>query len=225
MERCRKKGFTLVEILVTLAMMGAIMAALYGSYQAVVRVREALGPSCNQTQRVVWTLERISRSLRGAYRKSSEIKAAPIINDVNDGLLPPGNFVGASSTKRSDLSFVCVMVSSDTEGCTLQRVYLRWIRAERSLQMATTAAFFLPEQDIEETLDWQIMLDTADVFEIAFLKQDQWFDAWPQEDSEALPEAIKMSVTVQVENDRSKCWTTTVSPALSRPVDRIEESI
>lgn len=228
MGRYREKGFTLVEILVTLAMMGVIMAALYGSYQAVARAREALGPSYSQTQRVVWMLDRMNSALHGAYTKPLDlsIKTNAVIRDVNEGIQPSGDFVGVSKASRTDLTFVRVMMSPDADECSLQRVYVRWIRSDRILQMATTSAFYLPEPDLEDALDWQPLLDSVESFEVTFLSGGQWHDTWPQEEVKSLPEAIRISVTVHTEDELPRCWTTTVSPALSRrSSDRIEESL
>ena len=225
MARYREEGFTLVELLVTLAMMGTIMAALYGSYQAVIRAREALGPSYNQTQRAVWMLDRMSRSLRGAYMTASNIKNVAMAGEVDGHIQPPGDFVGSSRTDRTELSFVSVRMAPGTEACTLERVYIRWMRSDRSVQMATTSAFIVPEPDVEEMLDWQCAFDSAETFTLAFLRQDQWVDDWPPEADTTLPEAIRISMTVQRDNERSKCWTATVLPALSPLADSIEESI
>jgi type II secretion system protein J len=223
--RCRSKGFTLVEILVTLAMMGTIMTALYGSYEAVARVREAFGPNFRQTQRVVWMLHRLRRSLRGVYSRPRDTKADSIARKTIEEILPPGDFIADSRSSQTDLNYVCVVVSRDTERCTLQRVYVRWTRSDNCVYMATTSAVSLPEEDAEDVLDWECLLDTVEVFEVSFLEGGQWSDVWPNEKGSMLPEAVRIAVTLQAENKRPKSWNMTVLPALKPSMDRIEESL
>ncbi len=227
MRQCRAKGFTLVEILVTLAMMGAIMTALYGSYQAVLRAREAFGTNYGHSQRTVWMLQRLRRSLRGAYLQSRDTRADSPRRD-GDGIrkdLPLGDFVATREASRTDLSFVCVAVAPDSDMCTLQRVYVRWTRADSSVYMATTPASYLPEQDVEDTLDWQRLLETVEVFDVAFLEGGQWSDTWPKGEDLTLPEAVRISVTLLTENERPKSWAMIVSPALKTSMGLMEESL
>jgi type II secretion system protein J len=214
-----------VEILVTLAMMGAIMTALYGSYQAVLRAREAFGTSYGQSQRAVWMLHRLRRSLRGAYLKSRDTSADVTRREGMETDEPLSDFVATREASQTDLSFVCVAVAPDSDRCTLQRVYVRWTRLDRRVSMATTSASYLPEQEIEDTLDWQRLLETVEVFDVAFLEGGQWSDTWPKGEELGLPEAVRISVTLQTENERPKSWTMMVSPALKTPLGRFEESL
>jgi type II secretion system protein J len=224
-RHCRPKGFTLVEILVTLAMMGAIMTALYGSYQAVLRAREAFGTSYGQSQRAVWMLHRLRRSLRGAYLKPWGASADATGREGMKTNQPLSDFSATREASQTDLSFVCVAVAPDSERCTLQRVYVRWTRSDSSVSIATTSAYYFPAQDIEDTLDWQRLLETVEVFDVAFLEGGQWSDTWPKGEELGLPEAVRISVTLQAENERPKSWTMMVSPALKTSLGRIEESL
>ena len=214
-----------MEILVTLAMMGAIMTALYGSYQAVLRAREAFGLSYGQSQRAVWMLQRLRRSLRGATLTSRDTRADSIRREGMKINQPLSDFVATREASRTDLNFVCVTGAPDSDMCTLQRVYVRWTRSDRSVSMATTSATYLPEQDVEDTLDWQRLLETVEVFDVAFLEGGQWSDTWPKGEDFALPEAVRVSVTLQTEDERPKSWTMMVSPALKAPLGRFEESL
>jgi len=223
--RCRANGFTLVEILVTLVMMGMIMTALYGSYQAVLRAREAFGLSYGQSQRVVWMLHRLRRSLRGVYIKSWDTKTDSTIRDGIKKDRPHIDFVAKCEASRTDLNFVCAAVAADSEMCTLERVYVRWTRLDSRVYMATTSAFSLPEKETEDALDWQCLLDAVEYFDVAFLEGGQWSDTWPKGEDNTLPEAVRISVTLQTKNERPKSWTMTVSPALKPLMGRIEESL
>ncbi len=225
MGHCKAKGFTLVEILVTLAMMGAIMTALYGSYQAVLRAREALGMSHGQSQRAVWMLQRLRRSLRGAYLTSWDTSDDARGRKGMKTDQPLSDFVATCVASRTDLSFVCAAAAPDSDGCALQRVYVRWTQSDRRVSMATTSASLVLEQEIEDTLDWQCLLETVEVFDVAFLEGGQWSDTWPDRGNSTLPEAIRISVTVQIENERPQFWTMVVSPALKGSLSRIEESL
>ncbi len=225
MERSRSKGFSLVEILVALAMMGTVLTALYGSYEAVARVREAFGPNSRQTPRVVWMMHRLRRSLRGVYLTPRDMTADSTVGETIEEIRSPGDFIAHSGSAQTDLEYMCVVVPRDTGRCTLQRVYVRWTQSDRCVYMATTSAVSRPEEDAEAALDWECLLDTVEVFEVSFLQGGQWSDVWPREKGSTLPEAVRIAVTLQAENKPPESWTMTVLPALKSSMNRIEASL
>ncbi len=66
-ERCSSRGFTLLEVLVALALLAIISAALYGTYFSLMRGRDSAQTRMTERRELSTTLDQLRRELDAVY--------------------------------------------------------------------------------------------------------------------------------------------------------------
>ena len=119
----RAKGFTLLEILVAVAIFAVVMALAYGGLNAIIRVQSGLGAEQAQLQQLEFALNRFERDLRHILARSARAEY---------GAVEP-----AVLGERSTLVFSTTIVSASEAGPQRRAVRVRheftpekWLRRQ-----------------------------------------------------------------------------------------------
>ncbi len=187
--RERVSGFTLLELLISLAIFSIIAAVSYTSFIAVNRSVES-----NRRN------EDLIRELRGLFdRLDSEIASA-FYGRNDDGTLFRSRRFELNGKEVNDLLFTTVRPvtiweygvhggvrrieyvfdESETEGLVLiKRVY----------------GLSLPPGDLDEP-DEFVVCDGLDSFQLRFQDGGGWFDDWDTDKMNRLPDGIELTITL-----------------------------
>jgi len=121
MKNINKKGFTFIEILVVLGMIGLILVAVVGALSGTFKAQTRVDLSDKVVQNGNWALEQIKRSVLNADGKSivCDVGGSSVtFNNASDGnsttIVCVNNKIASESSNRADLTSLEVLVT----GCS-----------------------------------------------------------------------------------------------------------
>jgi len=179
----RTKGFSLIELLVALAVFASMAALAYGGLNSVVRTRAELGrqqTAFNGLMRSVAVIERdlrqaAARPVRGNYGEPQ-----PAFAGLPDRVeFTRAGFANPQAEVRSNLERVTYALDGDA----LKRGnYPVLDRAPGSVVQATT------------------LRDNVEAFRLRYLDAaNRWSDSWPPRETDATPLALPRAVEFRID--------------------------
>lgn len=177
------RGFSLLEVLVAVALFALAMGLAYGGLDAVVRGRAQLAESAGQLaalQRAVGLLE---RDLRAALPRTAR---------VGDLRRQPAMLIDANGIELTRAGHANRLAQSRAE---LERV--RWGMDSQTLTRWRYAALDRPGSE-QPRVD--ATLDTVSRWRIEALREDgRWVSRWPEpgQPEDALPRALRLRFSVE----------------------------
>ncbi len=181
--RANQRGFTLIEILVSLVIFAAMAAITWGALSQIARARSALATEQDRFAAVVRTmsdLERdlrqaISRPLRGNYGEQ-----VPAVLGTSDRIeLSRLGFANPRAEPRSNIERVLY----DIDNNQLRR-----------------GRYAVLDRAAGSVAEWRDMLGEVEEFRLRYLDSDGvWRDQWPPRD--ALPEILPRAIEVRLRLD------------------------
>jgi type II secretion system protein J len=202
-----KNGFTLVEILVSMAIMLTVISIVYGSYFAASTSAQTCKAKLNLLQDLRIVLDRMSRQISSVY-------AGPVAETSQEKNSLPENsfsyFKSSPSYSNGELlhlvaarSFFPQQKTACSEYCRttdgLFDVAYRFDRTGRTL-LLSQEPFIGTKQNIDTQKHWQPLLDNVESIELEFFDGKQWLRTWDFDDAAALPLAAKIRITCENEN-------------------------
>jgi general secretion pathway protein J len=179
--RIRRDGFTLLEVLVAVAVFAILAALSLGALRSIVATRARLQVQTTQLQDLARTVRRIENDLQGAVDRP--------VRDAYGGISLA--FVGGNS----GFALTRIRSGNDGKNTILQTSRVQWRLQNRALQQSRSAVLDAAPNSVE---NWQTLL--ADVSQLQWRYFDQTMhpsDVWPpintQVQSAALPRAVEFS--------------------------------
>lgn len=176
------KGFSLVELLVALAVFAAMAAAAYGGLSQLARTRAALAEQqdrFNQVTRAIGVIERDLRQAVARPVRGNEGALLPALSGRADGIeLTRIGFANPRAEPRSNLQRV---VYSFNDRRVLRGRYPVLDRAPNSVPVTST------------------LLDQVDGWRFRYFGRDRkWRESWPASNAESAdtPRAIEFRLTL-----------------------------
>lgn len=178
------KGFTLLELLVAVAVAVTVLASIYGVYAGVSRARDHIEERSAMAHQARVLFDRVGRELRGTF---------PAGGDAHP-------FAGGTDARTGN-TFLRFTTTADTpEGGN--RGGIRTLRYELfpgtspqelgELKRSETPAFLgEPQQDRSYR-----MLTGVGQWKLRFFSDDAWRDEW-QETKGRQPQAVEMTLTLR----------------------------
>lgn len=225
-----KAGFTLLEILVAVAIIVGILAMVYGSYFATARSAEAYETKMELSGQVRQVLAEMARQIRCTY-------APPLANAGEEAQQTSGG-QGKSAEPAESISQQTEIISKPTPnyfssnvgGLSGEILHLVTTAGSAAGQEPATGLFevayrldmssgmlcfsqqrFLPALDSRlKSRDWQPVLDRVEQIDLTFFDGQDWLRRWDFKDKRRAPHAVRLDVTCQDENYR-RCRYTTVA--------------
>ena len=228
-SRSARTGFTLLEILIAVAIIAVIVSMVYGSYFATARSTEAYDAITDMSGQARQALAQMSRLIRCAYIPQSihrvEQKQQPsaalgqslrlkqlVAQHESEVENVPDYFSGGVDGPGGEvLQFVTTVDSS--VGPQLSNGLFEVIyRFDKS-----SGLLFLSQQKFIERLEgaandrsWQPILTGVERLELAFYDGQQWLSKWDFKEKRRPPLAVKIHITCEDKNYRRYCWAATV---------------
>ena len=189
----RPRGFTLLEILVAIAIFGLMAAMAYGGLNAVLQTRDQLDRQQDRLAEIQKAFYRLQADLESAQnrpvRDSFSTPLASMIYSEDQGLeFTRGGLRNPIGLPRSSLERVAYVVAEVEEDKEEKRELRRrrWPVLDRANDTAFIETVLL--KDIEE-LEWRFLGDG-----------DEWQTIWPpinQEGDPGLPRAVELKLTTR----------------------------
>jgi prepilin-type N-terminal cleavage/methylation domain-containing protein len=219
-DRPRHNAFTLVEMLIGLALIGLIVTMVYGSYAATTRSLEVYGSRMTCSDRAHLVLRLMAHQLRGAYAPPAAASAStfaarssPPINS------PPARAVPASGTLffQGDpreaggeiLSFLTTGGLSQELGRPggLSRTRYRYETQGGVLSLCGEPGV-QPAGDRGDAPIWRPVLHGVTSIDLEFHDGQQWQPTWNSRTTRRLPRAVRVVLTIADENGRTHRYET-----------------
>lgn len=207
-----KKGFTLIEILVAVAIIVTIVSMVYGSYFATSKSAQACKRRIAMSREGRQLLVRMARQIRCSYAGSAEKSTPPTVKGslkkevtLEDTI---SYFNGNSGEMGGEILYL-VTTNGILEEKTpeLLKVTYKFDKSTGTLLLSQERFIDTPESFFEKK-NWQPLAENIESIELAFSDGRQWLNTWDFKEKRGLPYAVKINITCQGENQRQYSYGT-----------------
>jgi type II secretion system protein J len=203
-----KRGFTLIEILVAMALITVIIAMVYGSYRAASKSAGACSEKIAQLDKTRKALAQISRQLSCSYTGRKETHATAqkaVFKKDKKNPEKPNTFFDGDSNKVNGqiLHFVTTTSAFPNQkdaGCLFEVIY-KFDKNTGLLSFSQTE-FVGTDTPLEKNRFWlPIGTDITNV-KLMFYDGQKWLEKWNIKQKLSLPCAVKVDITADHQGRR-----------------------
>ena len=202
-----KDGFTLVEILVALAIIVTIVSMVYGSYFATSKSTQAYKSMINLSKEGRKVLEQMTRQIRCSYASKAD-KNTYQTSIPQQGKADPASeinyFKGNSDEPSGEILHLVTtngfLVEQDPPNGLFEVTYK--FDKNRGLLFSSQRRFASTTKSAAQKNKWQPIAEDIESLKLTFFDGQQWLDKWDFKDKRELPSAVKINITWEDENHR-----------------------
>ncbi|MBW1947656.1 MAG: prepilin-type N-terminal cleavage/methylation domain-containing protein [Deltaproteobacteria bacterium] len=210
------KGFTLLEVLISVAILAVVLGAIYGAYSSslgVIQIARQNG-RVNQTARVI--LDRMTRDLESTFLTECLTENMPVT-----GLIGEDRLIHGQPADRINFTALThlVMEKGDppTDLCEIG-YYLKWDSEDETL-VIFRRDHAVPDNDLTKGgQSWELSRMVQGLNITYQDSEGNTFDDWNTLEGnrkDTLPSLIVITLTVRDELGKKHVFRTSVHPALS----------
>jgi len=212
-SKLNKNGFTLLEILVAMAMVVTIVSIVYGTYSATSKSTQTYKSKMAVSQELRNVLEQMARQIRCLYTGST-ITLSDSSDLISKQKKLPENkityFRGDPYDKRGEILHLVTTSGFLRKQKPANGLFIADYRLDRN-----TGSLFLKQRrftgkagvaELED--DWQVILENAKRVELAFFNGEKWLQKWDFTDNKKVPYAVKVNIICEDENYRQYLYET-----------------
>lgn len=186
-DTSRNSGFTLLEVLIAVVLLGILTAALYASYFGVIRARDRASAGMESRRELGATLDLIRREVSSALYNRSDKRLRFVVEDRD-------NFGAQSST----LELTTLAPPSGQNRSESGIVAVVYKMAEKNKKRSLTRQ----ERDLiseEVAVPAYPQMEQISAFMVECYDGSKWVKSWDTAINWALPKSVR--VTVQIEEE------------------------
>ncbi len=224
-DRPQNKAFTLVEMLISMAIIGLIVTMVYGSYAATTRSLDIYNSRMTCSDRAHLVLRLMARQLRCAYAPPLSPPATGASPVAGRGNQPAGSLAGhglftpAAPLFQGDpgeaggeiLSFLTtggLSQGPDKPG-GLARIRYRYETQNGVLSLCCEPGL-LPSDGQRVSPIWRPVLSGVTTVGLEFYDGQRWQPTWNSQGTARLPQAVRSVLTLVDESARTHRYETAV---------------
>jgi len=206
-----KPGFTLIEILIAVAIIVAIVSMVYGSYFATSKSAQIYQARIALSGQIRDALSQIAQQIRCAYAGSSQPQGAPPTQD--EKLVAENKisyFNGNPDNPNGEVLYL--ITTSKILGSKLAREGLFEVTYKFD---NSTATILRSQRKFVDTLkntvrkkNWQPVISNVSRLELIFFDGHQWLSKWDFDKMGKLPNAVKISIACKNEHNQQHHYET-----------------
>ena len=183
----RNNGFTLLEVLIAVVLLGILSAALYGSYFGVLRARDRTSSGMESRRELGATLDLIRREVSSAQFNRSDKRLRFVVEDRD-----------SFGTQSSTLALTTLVPTAGQSRKESGIVTVAYRIAEKNKKHTLTRQ----ERDLfseEEAIVAYPQMEQITAFLVECYDGSKWVKSWDSAINGALPKGVR--VTVQIEDE------------------------
>ncbi len=210
----KKTGFTLIEILIAVAITVTIVSVVYGSYRAASSSAQVCEAKMELSQKARAVLEQMVRQIRCAYIDKREHVAGADKSASQKLQEKPQNkrnyFYGDPDDVCGEAIRIvtthCNFGSAGSRDGLFDVIYK--FDANRSAFFISESRFISTSREPAERANWKLLLENVIDIDLAFYDGQTWVRRWDS-DKIDLPSAVRVSLAVEDNKHRLHWFTTT----------------
>jgi prepilin-type N-terminal cleavage/methylation domain-containing protein len=226
-SKSAEAGFTLLEILIAVAIIAVIVSMVYGSYFATARSTEAYDATMEVSEQARQALAQMARQIRCAYAPQSvdrgqklQPASGQIRGTTDEGARTtydilaekvPDYFTGGVDRPDGEvLEFITTEGSSAGPQLSngLFEVAYRFDKSSGVLSVSRQRFIERPQSPADHR-SWQPVLTGVERLELTFYDGQQWLNKWDFKEKRRPPLVVKIDITCEDRNYRRYRWATT----------------
>jgi len=206
-HKADKTGFTLIEMLVAVAMIVTIVSMVYGSYSATSKSAEAYKARMTLADHARSVLQQMARQVRccygGAPADSTDPTKAALPKTAAILQSPVNYFKGGASAPNGEILHLVTTsaLSGEPPGGGLFDAAYRFDKGTHILFVSCTRFVQTPKGLVEER-DWSPLIENVEHIELTFFDGSQWLGEWDFGRRKNLPAAVRIDIACRDENRR-----------------------
>lgn len=221
---CPAAGFTLLEILIALGIVGLLMSALYGSYRAVADSILGVRPLIASDQKGRFFIQQLSRQIRCCYGGPLSQASQPSAGENRGAADLDGRRPLFQGKETSQGEFLLRCVTSN--GTRTQNLYPGCLtvisyRLDRWRHVLSVQEQLYGRRSEEDPEEERIVLEDVIEIELEYFDGKDWRSEWDSDTSRGLPRAVRVRLAMESQEGR-RIELASVVPILcsDRRVDR-----
>lgn len=184
----RNSGFTLLEVLIAVVLLGILTAALYGSYFGVIQARDRASSGMESRRELGATLDLIRREVSSALPVRADDKRLRFVVEDRD------NFGAPSSTL--ELTTLAPPAGQSRSESGIVAVTYRMVEKDKKRTLTRQERDLFSE---DETTSTYPQMEQISSFLVECYDGSKWVKSWDSAINRTLPRSVR--VTVQVEEE------------------------
>ena len=211
-NRLDKHGFTLVELLVAVALIAAILCMVYGSYFATSKSAQKCKAMITASQQGRKTLEQMARQIRCSYAGTvaDRTEKEPVETDSKQtgqkGMILEDSisyFNGNSVAPRGEILHLVTtnrLFGEKEPANGLFEVVYKFDKRASTLSLSQRE--FVGTAQKTGKKNWQPIAEGVKSLELTFFDGKKWLRSWDFKDKKILPCAVRIELSCEDENHR-----------------------
>lgn len=195
------RGFTLIEILIALALLGVLAGALYGTYFSLIRGRESADEGMEERRELRTTLDLLRRELNSVLYSRNNKRLHFSIEDRD--------IFGKPASK---LSFTAIAPPQAGGQAVSDQLDLTYEILEREKMMVLSRQ----SKDLYHSGEpgRYPQMESIEGFLVECRSGDKWVKVWDSAINFGLPKAVRVTVTVK-EGEKNASYSILANPRIT----------
>ena len=198
-------GFTLLEVLIAVALLGILSTALYSSYFAVIRARERAGAGMETRRELGATLDLLRREVASAIFNRSDKRLRFVVEDRDNFGAPASKLELTTLTPPASTPRQESGISVVSYGLVDKNKRLILTRKERDFLVDAVAASPAPAYP---------QMESISAFLVECYDGSKWVKSWDTALNGTLPKMVRITVRVAEEGKPAE-FTVLATPMVS----------